>query len=116
MEQPCKYEYVGGVIYAVAGAGNRHNLIPSNAQGAFYSQLRGKPCKACNSDTKVRVDFPTHTRLYYPDAMVVCQPSSPDLTFQEGPAVIVEVFSKKTRRTDEQEKREAYPAEEDDDA
>jgi len=32
-------------------------------------------CEAFNSDTKVRIQLPTHNRFYYPDAMVVCRPN-----------------------------------------
>src|SRR5260221_715081 len=109
-EQQVKHEYIGGVVYAMAGARNRHNLVASNVMVSIGPQLRGKPCKTYNSDTKVRVLLPTHTRFYYPDVMVVCQPSSPDLSYQEGPTVIVEVISERSRRTDQQEKREAYLA------
>ena len=103
-----KHEYVGGVVYAMAGGRNRHHRIASNVGGMLYGQLRGKRCEYFNSDTKVRVRFPTHTRFYYPDAQVVCRPGPMDATFQDEPSVVVEVISESTRRTDEQEKREAY--------
>ena len=61
-----------------------------------------------NSDTKVRVRLSTHTRFYYPDAMIVCQPNSPTDSFQDHPVVIAEVVSDSTRRTDEGEKKDAY--------
>lgn len=86
----------------------RHSQIASNALGSLHAQLRGRKCYALNSDMKVRVRFPTHTRFYYPDVQVVCRPGPPDQHFQDEPAVIVEVISERTRRTDEQEKREAY--------
>jgi len=61
-----------------------------------------------NSDTKVRVRLARGTRFYYPDAMVVCQLNPGTDTFQDAPLVIVEVLSESTRRTDENEKRDAY--------
>ncbi len=57
---------------------------------------------------KVRIPLSTHTRFYYPDGMIVCDPNSPDETFQDRPVVIAEVISESTRRIDEGEKREAY--------
>jgi Uma2 family endonuclease len=105
---PEKHEYLGGVVYAMAGGTNRHNAIASNILISLGSRLRGKPCRPFNSDTKVQVIFPTHTRFYYPDAMVVCRPSDERLSFQEAPVVIVEVLSRSTRRLDEGEKRDAY--------
>lgn len=103
-----KHEYVGGIVYAMAGARNAHNVIASNVLVALGSRLRGKPCQPFNSDTKVRVRLPTQTRFYYPDASVVCRQNSPAESFQDTPALIVEVLSQKTRRTDSGEKLDAY--------
>lgn len=103
-----RHEYWGGYVYAMARARTVHNRIAGAFHGSLYSQLRGKPCEPFNSDMKVRIRFPTHTRFYYPDGMVVCKPNLPDDTFQDQPVVIAEVVSEATRRTDEGEKREAY--------
>jgi Uma2 family endonuclease len=103
-----RHEYSGGYVYAMAGAKNAHNRIAGAFYGSMYAQLRGKPCEPFNSDTKVRIPFPTHTRFYYPDGMVVCDPNPADETFQNRPVVIAEVVSEATRRIDEGEKREAY--------
>jgi Uma2 family endonuclease len=105
-----KHEYSGGFVYAMAGAKNVHNRIAIALLGSLHSQLRGKPCEPFNSDTKVRVRFPTHTRFYYPDGMVVCDPNGPEDTFQDNPVIIAEVVSDATRRIDEGEKRDAYLA------
>jgi Uma2 family endonuclease len=103
-----KHEYSGGYVYAMAGAKNVHNRIAGAWYGSMHAQLRGKPCEPFNSDTKVRIKFPTHTRFYYPDGMVVCEPNAADSSYQDRPVVIVEVVSDATRRIDEGEKREAY--------
>lgn len=103
-----KHEYLGGTVYAMAGARNVHNTIAVGFLLAVGGRLRGKPCQAFNSDTKVRVRLATHTRFYYPDAMIVCDPNRADDTFQDRPVVIAEVLSDATRRTDEGEKRDAY--------
>lgn len=103
-----KHEYLGGVLYAMAGARNAHNHIAGNIFGSQYAQLRGKPCEPYNSDTKIRLRLPTHYRFYYPDASVVCEPNSPDDSYQDSPALIAEVLSRRTRRIDEGEKKDAY--------
>jgi len=103
-----KHEYIGGVIYAMAGATNRHNRISSNCLVSLGSRLRGKPCEPFNSDTKVRIELADHTRFYYPDAMVVCHPNPAADHFQDQPVIIIEVLSESTRRVDLQEKRAAY--------
>lgn len=105
---PVKHEYVSGVVYAMAGARNVHNQIATNTAGALWSRLRGKPCRAFNSDTKIRIRLAEQVRFYYPDASVVCRLNPPDASFQDDPAVVIEVLSPQTRRTDEGEKRDAY--------
>jgi Uma2 family endonuclease len=104
-----KHEYAGGYVYAMAGARNAHNTIAVNFVSIMHAKLRGRPCQPFNSDTKVRVRMPTHTRFYYPDGIVVCEPNPGGDTFQDRPVVIAEVISEATRRIDEGEKREAYP-------
>jgi Uma2 family endonuclease len=103
-----KHEYLGGVVYAMAGAANLHNMIVMNIGVALQNRLRGKQCRAFNSDTKIRVRLPSHTRFYYPDVSVICRSNAPDESFQDEPAVIIEVLSDSTRRIDEGEKRDAY--------
>src|SRR5262249_38270851 len=101
LTSPIKHEYLGGVVYGMAGARNVHNAIASNTLGATHSRLRGHKCRPYNSDTKVRIRYPTHVRFYYPDASVVCVTNPPASSFQDHPAVIAEVLSRNTRRIDE---------------
>ncbi len=103
-----KHEYLGGMVYAMAGGRNVHNLIASNALVAFGTRFRGQSCRAFNSDTKICVRLPGHVRFYYPDASVICRPNPQTDSFQDEPAAILEVLSPETRRTDELEKRDSY--------
>lgn len=105
-----KHEYNAGVVYAMAGAKNRHNRIVTNLTASLWARLRGLPCQPFNSDTKVRIRLATGTRYYYPDAMVVCSPNPESDSFQDAPVVIAEVPSPSTRRIDEGEKKDAYLA------
>lgn len=105
---PVKHEYLGGVVYAMAGAQNNHVAIASNAVIALGYRLRGRVCAAFSSDAKIRVQLPSQVRFYYPDASVVCQPNAPEDSYHDEPVVIVEVLSKSTRRIDEGEKKDAY--------
>ena len=105
-----KHEYLGGTVHAMAGATNQRNTIAGNCFAFLHGTLRGKSRQPFNSDTKVRIEFPDHTRFYYPDAMVVCDSNSGTDHFQDRPVVIVEVLSDSTRRTDLGEKRDAYLA------
>jgi Uma2 family endonuclease len=108
LASPIKHEYLGGVVYAMAGARNAHNLIAANTIVALGTRLRGRRCRPFTSDTKVRVQLPTQIRFYYPDVPVICQPNPQTDSFQDEPAVIFEVLSRRTRRIDEGEKKDAY--------
>jgi Uma2 family endonuclease len=105
---PVKHEYVGGVIYAMAGARNAHNLIATKTLVALGTRLRGKRCRPYNSDTKIRLRLPNQIRFYYPDVSVLCRPNPQTDSFQDEPAVLFEVMSNRTRRIDEGEKKDAY--------
>jgi Uma2 family endonuclease len=105
-----KHEYLGGAVHAMAGGTRDHAAISANAIGSLFGQLRGKPCRPFTSDLKVRIELPDHTRFYYPDVQVVCQPDSGDPRYQDRPVVIIEVLSESTRRTDLGEKKDAYLA------
>src|SRR5206468_8988400 len=90
------------------GARNVHNIVAGNAFGSLHARLRGRRCRPFNSDTKIRIRLPREVRFYYPDASVICQPNPQSDVFQDEPAVVFEVLSRKTRRVDEGEKKEAY--------
>ena len=108
LSSPIKHEYIGGVVYTMAGARNAHNMIKDNNLVFLHPRLRGGSCRAHGSDTKVRVQLSNQTRFYYPDDSVVCEPNSQNDSFQDKPIVIFEVLSKSTRRIDEGEKKDAY--------
>ncbi|MBL8737235.1 MAG: Uma2 family endonuclease [Planctomycetes bacterium] len=103
-----RHEYVGGVVYAMAGGSNAHNQIGSNTLVALGSRLRGHACRAFNSDTKIRLRLQFQIRFYYPDVSVICRQNPRTDAFQDEPAVIVEVASPDTWRIDSGEKLEAY--------
>lgn len=105
---PVKHEYLGGMVHAMAGASNAHNLIATNAIVGLGARLRGRVCRPFNSDTTIRVRLPTEIRFYYPDASVICRPNPQHDSFQDEPAAIFEVLSGATRRIDEGEKKAAY--------
>ncbi|MEN1680823.1 MAG: Uma2 family endonuclease [Planctomycetota bacterium] len=110
LDSEVRHEFVDGYVYAMAGARNQHNIIATNLLASLHSQLRGQPCQPFNSDTKARIQLPHSTRFYYPDCMVICQETDRDESYQDFPVVIAEVISEKTRRVDEEIKRDNYLA------
>lgn len=108
LNSPQKHEYIGGVVYAMSGGRNVHATISSNVTAALWNRLPEGPCQAMNSDVRIRIRLPGHTRFYYPDASVICRPNAADQLYQDHPTLVVEVFSDSSRRTDLHEKKEAY--------
>lgn len=105
-----KYEYLGGVIHAMAGASDPHNRISINLTSALHTRLRGRRCEPFGPDMKVRLQYlsSASTYFYYPDAMVACNPTDGGNGWREQPAALFEIISESTRQIDEREKRTAY--------
>ncbi|HMJ88553.1 MAG TPA: Uma2 family endonuclease [Candidatus Acidoferrum sp.] len=105
-----KHEFVAGVAHAMAGAGLEHNLIAGNIFAGLHVRLRGGACVPFASDMKIRVQADEHVHFYYPDALVVCDPTglAPQRHWTDKPIVIFEVLSESTRRIDEGEKALLY--------
>ena len=101
-----RHEYVGGRVFAMAGASDDHNRIAGNVFGELFVRLRGGPCEAFMNDMKVRM--PDSDAYYYPDVLVVCDRSDTAKFFRERPSFIFEVISPDTERTDRREKMLAY--------
>ena len=101
-----RHEYVDGIAYAIAGAGERHNRIALNIAVQLRSAARGTPCGVYISDMKLRVA--AGTAYYYPDVMVSCEPAAPDAVYKESPCLVAEVLSPSTMAIDTREKLQAY--------
>jgi Uma2 family endonuclease len=108
MEADCKHEYLNGMVYAMAGAIQRHNDLTGNIFGTLYGRLHGRPCRPYGSDMLVRVEHGHDLRFYYSDVSITCRPAGPNARVQTEPTVIFEVLSESTARTDTGEKRMAY--------
>lgn len=100
-----RHEYVGGVIYALAGTSKRHNLITANVAKQLMDAAAGGPCRVYMIDVKLRTDAEV---IYYPDVMVACGPDSGDPMIEDAPCLVVEVASPSTSVIDQREKLVAY--------
>ena len=103
-----KHEYLGGMVYAMAGASTAHNIISTNLTVALGSRLRGRRCQNFGPDLKLRLRLSGSTYFYYPDAMIVCGQAGVGPSWCERPSVLFEIISESTRDHDEREKRMAY--------
>jgi Uma2 family endonuclease len=102
---PTKHEYVGGQIYALAGATERHNRIAGNIFGHLWQAARNGPCRVYGSDMRLRIG---ESAVYYPDVQVVCDASDTNQSYVTRPCLIVEVLSPSTQSIDTREKWLAY--------
>jgi Uma2 family endonuclease len=104
-----RHEYYAGVIYAMAGGTEPHNLIAGNAYASLHNQLRRKPCRVYQSDMRVKI---ARTSLQtYPDVVVICgQPQFADSVRDTviNPIALIEVLSPSTERYDRGMKFQHY--------
>ncbi len=104
-----KSEYIDGVLYAMAGGSERHNLIAGNLITELNIRLREAPCRVYPSDLKVRV--PNPKRFFYPDVSVVCgdtQFADDEKDVILNPVLLVEVLSESTAAFDRGKKFQSY--------
>jgi Uma2 family endonuclease len=104
-----KHDYYSGEIFAMSGAGNRHNVIFKNLYGDLAYKLRGKPCQPYGSD--LRVHIPENTLFTYPDISIFCRDiiddKGDDDVFVQA-SVLIEILSPSTRDYDRGTKFKLY--------
>ena len=103
-----RHEYLGGAVYAMAGASEEHNIIAGNLFAALHSHVGDGPCRVFMADMKVRLHIAREDVFYYPDVMVACDARDTDRYFKRYPRVLLEVLSGETERTDRREKLFSY--------
>src|SRR5947199_6991495 len=95
-----KSEYDDGVVYTMAGASERHNMIVAGLVRALGNRIPAH-CHVYPSDMKIRIRRPT--RFFYPDVTVVCGQSQFDDSERDvllNPLIVFEVLSDATERYD----------------
>jgi Uma2 family endonuclease len=100
-----KHELVGGFLYAMAGAAEKHNLIATNVVLALGTAARAKGCRLYVADMKLRTPV---NSAYYPDVMVVCDATDQHNLYRVAPCLLVEILSKSTSVIDQREKLLEY--------
>jgi Uma2 family endonuclease len=101
-----RHEYLAGEVYAMAGAGEKHNRISLNIAFHLRAASRGKACGVFIHDMKLRMD--ASDSFYYPDVLVTCDPADTQSLFKKMPCLLVEVLSPSTEAIDRREKLLAY--------
>jgi Uma2 family endonuclease len=106
-----KHEYYKGEIFAMAGAGNIHNVIFKNTFGNLFIALKGKNCQPYGSD--FRIHIPENSLFTYPDISIICGDIinlEEDEETATQPTVIIEILSPATKNYDRGEKFMLYRA------
>jgi Uma2 family endonuclease len=94
-----RHEFLGGEVFAMAGADDRHVTVACNLYIALRQHLSGSPCRTCMSDMRLHVA--TANSYFYPDVLVTC--SALDLAnamVKTEPKLIAEVLSPSTAAYD----------------
>jgi Uma2 family endonuclease len=108
LKSEIRHEYIGGLVYAMAGASREHNLICQNLLIAVRSHLRGRPCQVYMESVKLGLRAANEEMFYYPDLIVTCDPRDTEKYFTRFPKLIIEVLSPETERVDRREKFSSY--------
>jgi len=104
-----KHEFYRGEIFAMAGAGARHNIIFANLFGELAQKLKGNKCRPYGSDLLIHI--PENTLYTYPDISIISGDILDKNDFDGGvvsAAVIVEILSTSTKTYDRGDKFKLY--------
>jgi Uma2 family endonuclease len=106
-----KSDYYEGEILDMSGGTSDHSLITTNLMGIVWQQLKGKPCRAYESNMRLAI-LATGLRTY-PDLSVYCAPLEYDpidakKTTATNPTAVFEVLSPTTESYDRGVKSESY--------
>src|SRR5580658_3764330 len=85
LKSEIRHEYIGGLVYAMAGTSSEHNLICQNLLIALRAHLRGKPCQVFMESLKLRLRTANEDIFYYPDLIVTCDPRDRQRPFKKFP-------------------------------
>jgi Uma2 family endonuclease len=105
--QTTRHEFVGGEVFAMAGAGEAHVTVALNVAIALRQHLSGTPCRTFITDMKLRVE--AADAYFYPDVMVTCSAAdTADAYVKREPVLLVEVLSPATAAYDRGDKFATY--------
>ena len=100
-----KHEFVDGLVFAMAGASNNHNLISTNLVSLLRPATRANACRLYASDMKLRTP---NNNVYYPDILITCDPKDFASNTKTTACLIVEILSDSTANIDRDEKLYNY--------
>lgn len=90
LESEIRHEFYDGMVYAMAGAGRRYNILALNIASQLRQKASGSTCRTFMADMKLFL--PVLNRFYYPDIIVACDEDDKKELYVEKPCLIIEVF------------------------
>jgi Uma2 family endonuclease len=97
------YEYLDGQVYPLAEPSPNHEQIRDNLLAILQPRVNLERTRLYQT-YKLKVG---HNRVYYPDLMVISQPS-PNSQYEEFPTLLIEICTWETERIDRGEKLLTY--------
>lgn len=94
-----RHELINGVIFAMSGGSDRHNIITGNLFLQIAAPLIGK-CQTFQGQMKLKVEHQTDGDGYYPDIMVSCSATDRERYYRKEPMLLIEVLSPSTEALD----------------
>ena len=105
--QTVRHEFVGGEVFAMAGAGESHVTVAGNLYVALRQHLACRPCRTFI--TNINLQVVAAAAFFYPAVMVSCSAAdAADLLVKRDPMLLVEVLSPATAAYDRGDKFAAY--------
>jgi Uma2 family endonuclease len=108
-QSAAKHEWLGGIVYLMAGGTIEHGRLVDNVLVLLRQHLAGRRCKDYSGNFIVRTPSGLGA---YPDVMVFCGPIQGDAADPDraaiNPTLLVEVLSETTEEYDRGEKFENY--------
>jgi Uma2 family endonuclease len=106
-----RHEYREGVSVVMTGGSYNHSIISANVIGEIHTRIKGKPCRAFESNMRIRI--PRRVVYTYPDSGVVCGPPQFDPEDENqrtilNPRLVIEVLSPSTEGYDRGAKFQYY--------
>lgn len=106
-----KSEYHDGEVLMMAGGTYKHSRISFNLGLSIGSRLRGHPCQASESNTRIAIA--SRNRYVYPDLTVICgqpqfDPNDRNQSTVTNPTLVAEVLSPSTELYDRGQKFDLY--------
>jgi Uma2 family endonuclease len=96
LESDIRHEFYDGSVYAMAGAGRRHNIISLNIATLMRQKSRATDCRTFVADMKLYLS--ELNRFYYPDILLSCDKDDTQEYYCEKPCLVVECSLHPLRR------------------